>query len=41
MNVDQVLFVDEIDCRDLYEGKDSRERILIFALVPVCQGEQE
>ena len=35
MSADQVLFVDEIDCRDLYAGKDSRERILIFALVPV------
>jgi len=41
MSADQVLFVDEIDCRDLYAEKDSRERILIFALVPVWLEEEE
>ena len=25
-------FVDEIDCRDLFRGKNSRERILIFEI---------
>jgi SAM-dependent methyltransferase len=29
---DEVSFVDEIDCSDLFEGEDSRERILIFEL---------
>ena len=27
-----LMFEDEIDCRDLFEGKDSRERILIFSM---------
>ena len=30
MNVDELLFVDEIDCRDLFEGKNIRERIMVF-----------
>ena len=25
-------FVEEIDCRDLFPGKDERERILVFEL---------
>jgi hypothetical protein len=25
------MFLDEIDCRDLFEGEDKRERILIFS----------
>ena len=29
---DEVNFLDEIDCRDLFDGDDSRERILIFEL---------
>ena len=32
MTVDELEFYDEIDCGDLFEGKDSRERILIFRL---------
>ena len=32
MTVDELEFYDEIDCRDLFEGIDSRERILIFML---------
>ena len=32
MTVDELTFLDEIDCRDLFAGKDPRERILIFAL---------
>lgn len=32
MTVDELEFYDEIDCSDLFEGKDSRERILIFML---------
>ncbi len=30
MTNESVSFYDEIDCRDLFEGNDSRERILIF-----------
>lgn len=29
---DEILFYDEIDCTDLYGGRDSRERILIYEL---------
>lgn len=29
---EELFFVDEIDCRDLFKGKDSRERILIFEI---------
>lgn len=32
MDVDELDFYDEIDCRDLFGGKDPRERILIFQL---------
>lgn len=32
MTVDEMDFYDEIDCRDLFEGNDPRERILIFSL---------
>jgi len=32
MTVDELNFYDEIDCRDLFEGNDRRERILIFSL---------
>ena len=37
MNVDQRGFLDEIDCRDLFGGKDPRERILIFELEDAYQ----
>lgn len=30
MTVDELIFVDEIDCRDLFQGNDSREKIMIF-----------
>lgn len=30
MTVDELTFSDEIDCVDLFQGKDSRERIIIF-----------
>lgn len=32
MTVDELDFYDEIDCRDLFEGNDPRERILMFSL---------
>ena len=32
MTVDALEFYDEIDCSDLFEGNDERERILIFVL---------
>lgn len=30
MTVDDLIFVDETDCRDLFDGDDPRERILVF-----------
>ena len=30
--VDQLVFEDEIDCRDLFDGGDARERIVVFAM---------
>lgn len=33
MTKDELTFVDEIDCQDLFEGQDDRERILIFEVV--------
>ncbi|MCI8661146.1 MAG: SAM-dependent methyltransferase [Lachnospiraceae bacterium] len=30
MTQDELMFVDELDCRDLFPGNDLRERILIF-----------
>ena len=33
MTVDELTFVDEIDCRDLFEGEDKRERIMIFEML--------
>lgn len=32
MTVDELEFYDEISCEDLFDGKDTRERILIFQL---------
>ena len=32
MTVDELLFVDEIDCRDLFEPENERERIMIFEI---------
>ena len=36
MTVDELEFYDEIECDDLFPGKDPRERILIFQL-PYCK----
>lgn len=33
MTQEQLLFSDEIDCRDLFEGNDGRERILVFDMI--------
>jgi len=32
MSVDELEFVDEIDCSDLFEGNGKRERILVFGM---------
>ena len=32
MTVDELEFYDEIDCSDLFEGRDDRERIMIFTI---------
>lgn len=32
MTVDELIFADELDCTDLFDGKDKRERIMIFRL---------
>ena len=32
MTVDELVFSDEIDCRDLFSGNDSRERVVIFEI---------
>lgn len=32
MTVDELMFLDEIDCQDLFEGKNKRERILVFGI---------
>ena len=33
MTREELLFTDEIDCADLFEGKNERERILIFMTI--------
>lgn len=33
MTVDQAEFLDEIDCRDMFDGDEPRERIVIFKVV--------
>lgn len=33
MTVPELCFVDEIDCQDLFEGKNNRERIVIFEMM--------
>ena len=35
MTVEELTFLDEIDCGDLFPGKDPRERVLIFNLSPL------
>lgn len=32
MTVNELMFADEIDCRDLFQKNDSREKIVIFEL---------
>lgn len=32
MTADELMFLDEIDCQDLFEGRNERERILIFEI---------
>ena len=32
MTVDELTFMDEIDCRDLFDGDEPRERIIIFEI---------
>lgn len=32
MTEEKLMFVDEIDCRDLFEGKDEREKVVIFEI---------
>lgn len=32
MTMDEMMFLDEVDCRDLFDGKDEREKILVFEL---------
>lgn len=32
MTVEELEFLDEIDCSDLFQGKDSREQIMIFSI---------
>lgn len=39
MTVDELDFYDEIECDDLFEGNDRRERILIFSL-PYYDGDE-
>ena len=33
MTVGELAFYDEIDCGDLFEGKDLRERIMVFQIL--------
>ena len=33
MSISDLCFLDEIDCQDLFEGKNKKERILIFEMV--------
>lgn len=33
MTQGQLMFYDEIDARDLFQGEDSREKILIFEVI--------
>ena len=32
MTVEELEFLDEIDCQDLFDGKNPRERILVFQM---------
>lgn len=37
MTVPELCFVDEIDCQDLFDGQNERERVLIFGLKEVLK----
>ena len=41
MTTEELMFVDEIDCRDLFPGNDPRERILVFESIIVNGGTEE
>lgn len=32
MTIGELMFLDEVDCRDLFAGNDRRERIIVFEL---------
>ncbi len=32
MTMNELMFLDEIDCRDLFEGDNPRERIMVFEM---------
>ena len=32
MTIEELMFLDEVDCRDLFAGNDRRERIIVFEL---------
>lgn len=38
MTVEELTFYDEIDCRDLFPGNDSREQIVIFTISTITDG---
>ena len=33
MTVEELMFLDEIDCKDLFPGENPRERIVVFELL--------
>ncbi len=33
MTRDELMFVDEVDCRDLFEGENEREKVVVFEIV--------
>lgn len=33
MTVDELVFLDEIDCKDLFSGDNEREKIVIFEVL--------
>ena len=33
MTIEELLFSDEIDCRDVFDGNNVREKIVIFEIV--------
>ena len=41
MTEEDLCFVDEIDCRDLFDGDNDRERIMIFETIPLDGSSQE